>query len=150
MNAVDANILVYAFDRDESVKQPVAFGLVSRLAAEEPPVVLLWQAAAEFLACLRRWERAGKITVDDVRDYFAEVRGLLPLVEPDASLWNDSFLPLRAIQPVTLGRAIDRSMHRSRRHDSVQRRPGCGNVLRIGHGGQSVRSPSVGMTVVRR
>ena len=61
MNAIDTNVLVYLVDADEPVKQTQACALMDRLAADESDTVLLWQAAVEFLACLRRWESRGRI-----------------------------------------------------------------------------------------
>jgi len=61
MNAVDTNILVYFVDRDEPVKRAKAIELLDNLVQEDVETVLLWQVAAEFLSCLRRWEREERI-----------------------------------------------------------------------------------------
>jgi predicted nucleic acid-binding protein len=61
MNALDTNILVYSFDRDEPVKRAKAVRLIDRLVEEEAETILPWQVAAEFLSCLRRWEREKRI-----------------------------------------------------------------------------------------
>ena len=61
MNAVDTNILVYFVDRDEPVKRAKAVDLLENLVQEDTETILLWQVVAEFLSCLRRWEREGRI-----------------------------------------------------------------------------------------
>ena len=62
MNAVDTNVLVYAADSAEPVKQSQAVDLLSSLENDPSQVVLLWQVAVEYVACLRRWESLGRIT----------------------------------------------------------------------------------------
>ncbi len=61
MNAVDTNVLVYFVDEGEPEKQAKATELLERLGKEETETALLWQAAVEFLSCLRRWENEGRI-----------------------------------------------------------------------------------------
>jgi predicted nucleic acid-binding protein len=61
MNAVDTNVLVYFVDRDEPAKRDKAVKLLDSLVREDVETVLLWQVAAEFLSCLRRWEHEGRI-----------------------------------------------------------------------------------------
>jgi predicted nucleic acid-binding protein len=58
MNAVDTNILLYALDRREKKKQPIARELLSDLAGAGQSV-LLWQVACEFVGQARRWESIG-------------------------------------------------------------------------------------------
>ena len=81
MNAIDTNILLYAFDESKPIKQPQAKQLVrQRILAND--TVLLWQVAVEFLGCLRRWQAADRVSVDDVVDFFEEVLLSYPLVVP--------------------------------------------------------------------
>jgi predicted nucleic acid-binding protein len=81
MNAIDTNILVYAFDDSEPIKQPQARQFIrARVSAADS--ILLWQVAGEFLGCLRRWESAGRVSPDDVVSYFDEVLMYFPLVIP--------------------------------------------------------------------
>jgi len=54
MNAVDTNILVYAVDATEPEKSRRAIELIRDLAAADTPLVVPFQVAAEFFACLRR------------------------------------------------------------------------------------------------
>ncbi|MEX0641723.1 MAG: PIN domain-containing protein [Pirellulales bacterium] len=82
MNAVDTNILVYAVDATEPVKSTRAIELLSELARREVPLVVPWQVAAEFLACLRRWEAAGRIGRGDVDAYLRRFVLSLPVVYP--------------------------------------------------------------------
>ena len=81
MNAIDTNILVYAFDDAEPVKRLKAESLLDRLI-ESADTVLLWQVAVEFLGCLRRWQATGRVSADDVFDFFEEVLLSFPLVVP--------------------------------------------------------------------
>ena len=73
MNAVDANVLVYAMDEDEPIKHAKANELLNRLLMDPSETIMLWQAAAEFLAVLRRWQDAGHITAQDVQADFRDV-----------------------------------------------------------------------------
>jgi predicted nucleic acid-binding protein len=61
MNAVDTNILVYFVDQDEPVKRAKAIELLGNLVHQDVETILLWQVAAEFLSCLRRWEHEKRI-----------------------------------------------------------------------------------------
>lgn len=92
MNAVDTNVLVYSVDQDEPAKQAKAIELLDRLT--QPPVetVLLWQAAGEFLSCLRRWQSASRVTAAEVEQYLNRALAMFPL-----------FLPTRSV----LGRALE-------------------------------------------
>jgi predicted nucleic acid-binding protein len=55
MNAVDTNVLIYARDPRDSVKQEAASALLSSLADG----VLLWQVACEYVAASRKLEPFG-------------------------------------------------------------------------------------------
>src|SRR5262245_52233771 len=91
MNAVDANVLVYAFDDDEPIKKAKANELLDRLYAQSSETILIWQAAAEFLAVLRKWQDAGQLKPDAVADAFQMVRGMFPLRVPKKSMFKLSF-----------------------------------------------------------
>lgn len=82
MNAVDTNVLVYFLDEDEPTKRARAVELLDRLAREEVETVLLWQVAAEFLSCLRRWESAGRITRQDMLGHLESVESMFRCVLP--------------------------------------------------------------------
>ena len=82
MNAVDTNVLVYLVDADEPAKQSQARELMDRLVVDESDTVLLWQAAVEFLACLRRWESRGKISPIQLTRYWRQVESMLPIIAP--------------------------------------------------------------------
>ncbi len=84
MNAIDTNVLVYLVDADEPAKQSQALALLDRLAADESETVLLWQAAVEFLACLRRWETRGRISRIQLTSYWKQVESMLPIIPPTA------------------------------------------------------------------
>ncbi len=80
MNAVDTNLLVYAVDVTEPGKSQRALNLIRDLAAADTPLVVPWQVAAEFLACLRRWEDAGRIRRTDTDVYLNRFIMSLPIV----------------------------------------------------------------------
>ena len=82
MNAVDTNVLVYAVDSSEPDKQALAIELLTRLASVPSPVVLPWQVAVEFLACLRRWESLNRITRDQTTSYLAQIEAAYEIVIP--------------------------------------------------------------------
>lgn len=86
MNAVDTNVLVYAADSAEPVKQNQAVELLSRLENDPNQVVLLWQVGVEYLACLRRWESLGHITRDDTLAFLSELESMFECVIPTQSL----------------------------------------------------------------
>lgn len=86
MNAIDTNVLVYAADASEPQEQQVAIQLLDRLARETEPVVLLWQVAVEYIACLRRWEHAGRIRRDDVLAAVADIDSMFDCVLPTCNL----------------------------------------------------------------
>jgi predicted nucleic acid-binding protein len=70
MNAVDTNILVYAHDPRDPVKQAKALSLIEA----EGSGVLLWQVACEYLSASRKLARfdydltEAKRDLDDMRD----------------------------------------------------------------------------------
>jgi predicted nucleic acid-binding protein len=91
MNAVDTNVLVYALDATEPVKQTKAQSLLDSLAKPPTDTVMPWQVAGELLNCLRRWESAGRIAAADVEAHFRDLLALFPLVVPSASAFDISF-----------------------------------------------------------
>ena len=90
MNAIDTNVLVYFVDRDEPVKRNEAVGLLDRLVNGEVETVLLWQVAAEFLSCLRRWEHQGRISRQEVVENLARVRSMVRCVRPTERILEKS------------------------------------------------------------
>jgi len=91
MNAIDTNVLIYALDADEPVKQAKAQQLLDKLIAVRGETVLLWQVAAEFLSCLRKWESAGRILAQDVQADFDDILASFPLRQPIVSIFATSF-----------------------------------------------------------
>lgn len=79
MNAIDTNILVYAFDLDEAVKGPQALQLIESLPLGE--TVLLWQVACELGAVLSRIGSRAR-NVRDREAAIDSVRTRFPLVVP--------------------------------------------------------------------
>lgn len=82
MNAVDTNVLVYYVDVDEPAKRPKAIKLLERLGQEQAETLLLWQVAAEFLNCLRRWENEGWTSRQDTLEYLNTVEPMFRCVLP--------------------------------------------------------------------
>ena len=80
MNAVDTNVLVYSSDANEPVKQQQAQQLLMELRRSETDPILLWQVAAEFLNCLRRWELAGRIERAETLRLFEQIEASFELV----------------------------------------------------------------------
>ena len=64
MNAVDTNVLIYARDPRDPMKQAVANALLSSLADG----VLLWQVACEYIAASRKLEAFGYDRVQAMAD----------------------------------------------------------------------------------
>jgi predicted nucleic acid-binding protein len=91
MNAVDTNVLVYALDATEPVKQSKAQQLLDRLI--QPPIdtVMPWQVAGELLSCLRRWESAGRVATADVEAHFRDMLALFPLALPVPAVFDIAF-----------------------------------------------------------
>jgi len=90
MNAVDTNVLVYFVDEDEPVKRARAVQLLHRLEAEDVETVLLWQVAAEFLSCLRRWEGEDRISRRQVLGHVERVESMFRCVLPAQSILRKS------------------------------------------------------------
>ena len=82
MNAVDTNVLVYYVDADEPAKRPKAIALLERLGKAQVETLLLWQVAAEFLNCLRRWENEGRTSRHDTLAYLNAVEPMFRCVLP--------------------------------------------------------------------
>jgi predicted nucleic acid-binding protein len=51
----------------------------------------LWQAAAEFLAVLRKWQQAGKLSSARVEEAFQIIRSMFPLRLPRVRIFKVSF-----------------------------------------------------------
>lgn len=90
MHAIDTNILVYAVDHDEPLKQQVAIQLLEQLSQPSRNTLLLWQVAAEFLNCLRKWQHHGKISAVDVDAHHQAVRRAFRLVVPSEAIFDRS------------------------------------------------------------
>jgi predicted nucleic acid-binding protein len=82
MNAIDTNMLVYAVDTAEPEKSRQAQELLESLLESGAPLILLWQVAAEFLACLRRWEDQKLIGRSLTEAYLDQFISPLPMAYP--------------------------------------------------------------------
>ncbi len=90
MNAVDTNVLVYFLDKDEPAKRAKAIKLLDALVKEDVETVLLWQVAAEFLSCLRRWENEGRISRQEVLENLRRLESMFWCVPPPQSVLRKS------------------------------------------------------------
>lgn len=72
MIAFDTNVLVYSVDDGDPNKQAKARATIDSVLASGESTVLPWQVAVEFLAKLRKWEVAGKLSADEVARRFNE------------------------------------------------------------------------------
>src|SRR5690242_19063078 len=91
MNAVDTNILVYAYDDQQPAKQTRAIALIDRLIADPQSSLLLWQVACEFISVLRRWQSQSRVTAAHVDAYCQEVLKYFPLICPTPGVISRSF-----------------------------------------------------------
>jgi predicted nucleic acid-binding protein len=83
MNAVDTNVLVYAIDQRDPLKQARAREMLRSLTDG----VLLWQVGCEFIAIASRLERSG-FTQQRAWDRLADLRSMLRVVMPSESTWD--------------------------------------------------------------
>lgn len=90
MIAVDTNVLVYAVDGAEPAKQAKAIALLDALSRQPEPVAIPWQVAVAFLACLRRWENAGRISRNATLAYKSQFLDLQPVIMPSLSILGAS------------------------------------------------------------
>ena len=90
MNAIDTNVLVYLVDSHEPIKQKLAEDLLINLADIAMTPVLLWQVAAEFLNCMRRWEQGGRIRREQTIEYFDHFEGRFDLILPVRSVLHSA------------------------------------------------------------
>jgi predicted nucleic acid-binding protein len=86
MNAIDTNVLVYFVDDHEPAKQAQAAKLLEWLSNAATETALLWQVAAEFLSCLRRWESEGRIDRTAIREHVECLEATFSCVVPSCSL----------------------------------------------------------------
>lgn len=81
MNAIDTNVLVYAIDSHEPVKQAKARELLSRLNPGST-TILPWQVACEYLSCLRRFAVTGRFPAADVETDVLDLLNMFRLALP--------------------------------------------------------------------
>lgn len=86
MNAIDTNVLVYAVDGHEPERQSLAIQLLAKLSQQAQPLVLPWQVAVEFVACLRRWENEHRISRDDTLAYKTQFLDAQPIIMPSPAI----------------------------------------------------------------
>ncbi len=91
MNAVDTNVLVYFVDRDQPAKRAKAVALLGSLGKQDFETVLLWQVAAEFLSCLRRWENEGRIGRQQTWGNFQQMEAMFRCVLPTQAVLRKSY-----------------------------------------------------------
>jgi predicted nucleic acid-binding protein len=88
MNAIDTNLLVYAFDLDETIKGPKAVTLIESAPLGE--TVLLWQVACELSAVLTRIGSRSR-NIPDRRAAIDSIRARFPLIPPTPAVFESSW-----------------------------------------------------------
>lgn len=88
MNAIDTNVFIYSVDAGEPDKQAKARDVIRQLLTSAEAVRVPWQAAAEFLAKLRKWQSAGKLSPEDVRSRFEQFLATWVLVFPSLNVFR--------------------------------------------------------------
>ena len=78
MNAVDTNVLIYARDPRDPVKQAVAYKLISSFE----DCVLVWQGPCEYLSAVRKLGQFG-IGIEDAMGDVREMLRTWRLITPD-------------------------------------------------------------------
>ncbi|MEX2217486.1 MAG: PIN domain-containing protein [Phycisphaerales bacterium] len=81
MNAVDTNVLIYAFNTDDRDKGPAAAALLDRLAEASGETVILWQVLCEFTAFVAK-ARQRAAAGPEAFDYVHALRQRFTLVSP--------------------------------------------------------------------
>lgn len=88
MNAIDTNVLVYAFDLDEADKGPRAIALIESLPAGS--TILLWQVACELGGVLTRIGPRAR-NVADRHTAIESVLARFPLVTPRPEVFETAW-----------------------------------------------------------
>lgn len=81
MIAIDTNLLLYAYDTRDPLRQAES----QKLIVQTQDAVLLWQVACEFVAASRKL-RPAVMTLDQAWECLGELRGLMPLVLPTEAI----------------------------------------------------------------
>ncbi len=90
MKAVDTNVLIYAIDAADPLKQQLAVELLDRLSLNPSECRIVWQVAVEFLSYLRKWMNAGRLTLVELRDCHRHVLKLFPVATPSTTIFDIS------------------------------------------------------------
>jgi predicted nucleic acid-binding protein len=85
---IDTNIIVYAFENNDPMKQKRARDLIEE-ALENGNGVISYQVVQEFVNLATR-KFSGKIKPEDLRDFLAAVLFTLLEVYPSKDLFNDA------------------------------------------------------------
>ncbi|HEX8522640.1 MAG TPA: PIN domain-containing protein [Tepidisphaeraceae bacterium] len=90
MNAVDTNVLLYAIDHNEPIKQLKAQQLLQQLHASAEGSILLWQVLGELAQQLRRWRDQKKLTPEEFAQHVHAFRNIFPLILPTADVFDQA------------------------------------------------------------
>ena len=85
MNAVDTNVLIYAYDPRDAAKQNKAVNLIASLTDG----VLLWQVACEYIAASRKLAAYG-LSQPQAWRHLQQLRGVWPLVLPTPTVLDEA------------------------------------------------------------
>lgn len=84
MNAIDTNVLIYAYDQRDPRKSSIAQDLL----ADIQPFALIWQVGCEFIAASRKLAQFG-FTENDAWAALDEALGTADeLIVPSAAVWS--------------------------------------------------------------
>ena len=101
MIALDTNVLIYACDKADPIRQQIALDLISNTT----DAVILWQVACEFVAASRKLERQG-FTASDAWARLGEFLAACPLVIPAGSAVLDRAKSLHLTHKVSFWDAM--------------------------------------------
>ena len=111
MNAVDTNVLIYARDPRDPVKQRKARALTANLTDG----ALLWQVACEFIAASRKLTEVG-YTQAEAWGELEQLRVLWKLIVPSENVLVRAEQLTASPQPFVLGRDDRRGVHGRQHH----------------------------------
>ncbi len=114
MRAVDTNILFYAHDPRDAVKQDIAVSLIRSLTDG----VLVWQVACEYLSASRKLESLGYSRADAWRD-IRDLRYVWSTISSQSECPRHSRKAPGPVQSFVLGRDDYRCMPGRKRHSTV-------------------------------
>ncbi|CEF48442.1 unnamed protein product [uncultured bacterium] len=90
MIAIDTNILIYSFDRNDLIKRNKARSLLRSLRSSTEEVILPWQVVGEFLRYLRSLQDSKVLGRADLERVFARYRRLFTIQLPSLDVLDNA------------------------------------------------------------